>query len=230
MSKTSKKSEIMENQVISETLAPTQEIANTPETPIVSEPLTMEQLTEKVKTAKIELAELNAKYDYDETNAEIIAKEKQISEILAERKLLAKQLEKTKLERQHAETLENSKKVLNDIWGISENGINELLADNDDAKKSLKELIFAFNFIFGKQPLIVKENVTGTQLAKSSAKTNGGTNITQSVRDMLTAGNDNDTIVNFLLNNGFDDEKVAKKRLTDIRWKWEIDNGLRVKK
>jgi hypothetical protein len=224
-----KKTENMENQVTNETLAGTQENANVENTPQVSEPLTMEQLTEKVKSAKIELAELNAKYDYDETNAEIIAKEKQISELLAERKLLAKQLEKTAMERKHAETLANSKEVLND-WIAMVDPINKLLADTDDAKKLLAEIKFAFDFVFGKKPLIVKENTTGTQLAKSSAKTNGGTNITQSVRDMLTAGNDNETIVNFLLNNGFDDEKVAKKRLTDIKWKWEIDNGLRVKK
>jgi len=228
--KTSKNAKIENmdtNKVANETLAETQENANVEiETP------TIESLTEKIKVAKKELYTVNDTYDFDETNAEIIAKEKQIADLVNERKLLAKQLEKTAMERKHAETLATSKEMLNEFVStfVTNETIDYLLSDNADAKKKLEEIKFAFNFVFGKQPLVVKENVTGSQLAKSSVKTNGGTNITQSVRDMLTAGNDNETIVNFLLNNGFDDEKVAKKRLTDIRWKWEIDNGIRVKK
>jgi hypothetical protein len=220
------KNENMENvENANETLVETQENAN------ATEVLTPEMLTEKIKVAKIALAELNAKFDYDETNGEIIAKESEISNLLDERKKLVKTLEREKLLTEFNEKLENAKNDLIAKFGITPETLTQLL---ENSKIENDTLITSFNIVFGKKSLHIAENVTGKSLTKSIAKTGGdnanGFNITKNVKQMLTDGNSSETIVNVLLANTDMDETKAKKRLNDVKWAWEIENGLRVKK
>jgi HD-GYP domain-containing protein (c-di-GMP phosphodiesterase class II) len=205
--------------------------AETAQTQEINETLTVEQLTEQIKNAKRSLSELNAKFDYDESNAEIIACETEISKLLAERKTLEKANEKLRLESLYNETLANAKNDIIAKFGITNELLETLIADakNPDAKSTL---IQSFNIVFGKKPLIVADGVTGKTLAKQNAKSdvsNGSFNITKTVKAMLTAGNSPDEIVSELLANTDMDETKAKKRLNDVRWGWEIENGLREK-
>lgn len=222
------KNQTMENvENANEVLAETQEIANGTET--VSETLTPEMLTESLKNAKIALAELNAKYDYDETNSEIIAKESEISKLLDQRKQLVKTLEREKLLQQFNEKLDAAKSDIIAKFGIDAETLTKLL---ENSKNENDTLITSFNTVFGKKSLTISPNVTGKSLTKQNAKSDGviGFNITKNIKEMLTAGNSNETIINVLLANTDMDETKAKKRLNDVRWGWEVENGLRVKK
>jgi len=227
------KIENMENSVnVSETLTETQENANAaPDA--VSKPLTfddVENITHQIKSAKIELAELNAKFDYDETNVDIVAKEKQISDLLTERKSLEKQLEKLRLENLYNETLTNAKNDLYVKFGITPDYLAKLLEDakNPEVKDTL---IQSFNIVFGKKPLTIPEGLTGKSLAKQTVKAENanGFNITKNVKAMLTAEKSPEEIDSKLLANTDMDETKAKKRLNDVRWGWEIENGIREK-
>jgi len=215
-----KKSEIMETLTVEQPTENQEIVENTPQE------ITVESLTQQIKDAKKELNVLNDTHDFDETNPEIIAKENEISKLLAERKTLEKTNEKLKLEREFNEKLEIAKNDLCDKLGISNETLTSLIEQSKDVKDTL---ISSFNTVFGKKVLHVAENTTGKNLAKQNAKSNGGVNITKSVKDMLTAGNDAEIIVNFILTNSDMDETKAKKRLNDIRWGWEIENGLREK-
>jgi hypothetical protein len=234
MAKTQKVSETLtnaKNENVMETLTQPQENANVQIAPNVSETVkpTIDELSNQIKNAKKELAELNDKFDYDDTNSEIIAKETEISKLVAERKSIAKENEKLELERQFNEALATAKNDLIDKLGITNEKLEELLANakNVDAKDTL---VSSFNTVFGKKVLFVSENTTGKTLAKQSAKSNGNGNITKTVKDMLTAGNESEDIVNAIMALNTDmDETKAKKRLNDIRWGWEIENGLRKK-
>jgi hypothetical protein len=215
--------EIMET--LTETVVPT-------ETQEISETLTPDAITEKIRIAKKELNELEIQFDFDENNAEIVAKELLIDQLKNERKTLVKSLEKQKLENEFNEKLATAKQSLCDVFGITNEVLESIIADakNPDAKSTL---ISDFGLVFGKKPLFIAENVTGSNLAKGNAKNivNGEqkVNITKGVKEMLTAGNAPDEIVNFILANSDMDETKAKKRLNDVRWGWEIENGLREK-
>lgn len=144
-----------------------------------------------------------------------------------------KKIAKIELDNKNAELLAGAKELLNTEFGIDDTYISEILADNADAKKRLETVKMAFNTVFGKIPVIAKENQTGSSLAKQNvnvADNNGKINVTKAIKEKLTAGTDAAEIVNFLLNDGgFDDETKAKKRLNDVKWAWEIENGLREK-
>lgn len=235
------KNKVMHNeQKVSETLNETQEIVNNDvdtkseenaKDDVAVETPTIETLTAQIKDAKKVLSSLNDKYDFDETNTEIIAKENEISNLLAERKKLERELEKQRLDALVSETLANAKNDLIAKLGITNELLETLIANakNPEVKDTL---IQSFNTVFGKKPLILEMGVTGTKLAKQSAKSgtsNGEFNITKNVKAMLTAGNSPETIINTLLANTDMDETKAKKRLNDIKWGWEIENGLREK-
>lgn len=230
LTKTSQKIENMENETnVSEVLTETQENVNAE---IVNETLTVENLTDKIKDAKRLLNQLNDKFDFDETNAEIIATETLISKLLTERKTVERANEKLRLENLYNETLTNAKNDLLTKLYLDEQTLETLIADakNPDAKSTL---IQSFNIVFGKKPLTVDMGVTGKSLTKQIAKSGGdnanGFNITKNVKAMLSAGNSPETIVNVLLKETDMDETKAKKRLNDIKWGWEIENGLREK-
>jgi len=222
------KTEIMETLTVNEPQM--ENVENTPQVEIIAP--TVESLTEQIKNAKKTLNALNIEFDFDENNPHIAEIEMEISKLLAERKTLEKANEKLKLENEFNEKLNDAKNRLSQEFMVSLTELETIIerSKNPDAKSTL---ISDFGLVFGKKPLFIAENVSGSNLAKGNAKNivNGEqkVNITKSVKDMLSAGNDAETIVNFILTNSDMDETKAKKRLNDIKWGWEIENGLREK-
>jgi hypothetical protein len=223
-----------ETETVSEILAVTQENANVEN---VSETLTDEQILDDVTNQWFDAKDvLNA------IESEMLKKRERKNDAHAKQMLIVNDLYKKmlnaekiidakKMQKDLDEKLVNAKQTLADVLGITDEKISELLADDADVKKTLENLKWSFDFVFGKRPLIAKENQTGKSLVNGNAKNGDGSkfNLSAAIKDLLNAGkNDNDVFDELSQNPNISYEpKILRKRITDIRWNWEVANGLR---
>jgi hypothetical protein len=174
----------------------------------------------EIKNAKRELFRLNELHDYDSANEEITKQEKIVSDLNAELKDLQKTIEKNKLRDEYNAKYKIAFEDVKEKLSLTDDVLNSLIANaKDDAKKdTLKQ---SFELLFGRVPTFIAENVKGTTLTKSRENANGTINLSKMIKDMIIAGNDQETIVNAIQENSDLDLTKSKKRYTDTKWQYE---------
>ena len=174
----------------------------------------------EIKNAKRELFRLNELHDYDSANEEITKQEKIVSDLNSELKDLQKTIEKNKLRDEYNAKYKIAFEDVKEKLSLTDDVLNTLIANaKDDAKKdTLKQ---SFELLFGRVPTFIAENVKGTTLTKSRENANGTINLSKMIKDMIIAGNDQETIVNAIQENSDLDLTKSKKRFTDTKWQYE---------
>ncbi len=180
-----------------------------------------------------------------------------------DKKILAlqKQIDANKMQEKLAADTANAKETLKGI-GITEETLNKLLtftgkeipkdadevlkatiaAENSVAlglhNKTLENVKWSFNFLFGKPVYNAKDgekskDITKTGNSQQNANGTAGNankfNMSKAVKDLLDAGGNDDSVFAELSQNPNVTltEKDLRKRITDIRWGWEKAKGLR---
>lgn len=185
-----------EQVVSNETLTVETPAVETPATPEVNKPLTRDELQAAFVTAKKTLREIEDANDFNTEHPDV--KKAELAVFNAKKALkefddaIAKEALKTKME----QDMVNAKAVLKDLFNVSDDWLNEMLASDENAKKSLK---WAFGLVFGKPEVNVKMGATSKSLTKSSqpAESNGKSegNVNDVVGDLFNQGLTHDEIV-----------------------------------